>query len=300
MKITNFKVDNNEIQRTTPSPTRIVAGSVGTDAVQFQFDATVWADLTATAVFQAGGIEKSVLITDKTAAYEIPFEAMTTAGTCLRVGVFGVDAAGQVIVPTTYAKVCDSILAGANMDAEAPNAENENIYAQWVAAVANSAADASSAAQQANEDAALAQSAAQNAQECVDQAVLEVANKMPMISTDQYWMIWDEATDTYQNSGVYVVGAQGEQGEQGVQGDAFTYADFTAQQLADLKGEKGDKGDTGAQGDAFTYADFTAVQLAGLKGEKGDTGATGAKGEKGDTGDVGATGASGAQGAAFS
>ena len=35
------------------------------------------------------------------------------------------------------------------------------------------------------------------------------------------------------------------------------------------RGEKGDKGD------AFTYSDFTAEQLAALKGEKGDTGATG-------------------------
>lgn len=47
----------------------------------------------------------------------------------------------------------------------------------------------------------------------------------------------------------------------GEKGDAFVYADFTAEQLAALKGEKGD---------AFTYSDFTAEQLAALKGEKGD------------------------------
>lgn len=35
-----------------------------------------------------------------------------------------------------------------------------------------------------------------------------------------------------------------------------------------IQGEKGDKGD------AFTYSDFTSEQLAALKGEKGDTGAT--------------------------
>ena len=52
-------------------------------------------------------------------------------------------------------------------------------------------------------------------------------------------------------------------GNKGDKGDAFTYSDFTAEQLAALKGEKGD---------AFTYSDFTAEQLAALKGEKGDTG----------------------------
>ncbi|MGI6535109.1 MAG: BppU family phage baseplate upper protein [Eggerthellaceae bacterium] len=106
----------------------------------------------------------------------------------------------------------------------------------------------------------------------------------------------------------------------GEKGDAFTYSDFTSEQLAALKGEKGDQGATGAtgatgpKGDSFTYADFTAEQLASLKGEKGDTGDTGPQGpqgetgpqgpqgEKGDTGDTGPqgpqgeTGATGAQG----
>ncbi len=54
-----------------------------------------------------------------------------------------------------------------------------------------------------------------------------------------------------------------------------------------VQGPKGDKGDTGLKGDAFTYADFTQEQLASLKGPKGD---------KGDTGDTGAAGAQGPQG----
>ena len=52
-------------------------------------------------------------------------------------------------------------------------------------------------------------------------------------------------------------GQQGPQGPQGAQGDPFTYEDFTAEQLAVLKGEKGDKGDkgdTGAQGVSVTGA----------------------------------------------
>lgn len=65
---------------------------------------------------------------------------------------------------------------------------------------------------------------------------------------------------------------QGATGAKGDKGDPFTYADFTAEQLATLKGEKGDTGPKGepgadgAKGDAFTYADFTAEQLAALKG----------------------------------
>lgn len=45
-----------------------------------------------------------------------------------------------------------------------------------------------------------------------------------------------------------------------------------------IKGAKGDKGDKGDTGTAFTYSDFTAEQLAALKGEKGDKGYTPVKG----------------------
>lgn len=43
---------------------------------------------------------------------------------------------------------------------------------------------------------------------------------------------------------------------------------------ADLKGDHGEPGKRGDKGDPFTYADFTAEQLAALKGDKGDPGTT--------------------------
>lgn len=52
-------------------------------------------------------------------------------------------------------------------------------------------------------------------------------------------------------------------GAPGQKGDAFTYEDFTQEQLDALKGRPGDKGDP------FTYADFTPAQLADLKGADG-------------------------------
>ena len=55
------------------------------------------------------------------------------------------------------------------------------------------------------------------------------------------------------------------------------------------KGDTGPQGEKGDKGDAFTYSDFTADQLTLLKGEKGDTGP---QGPKGDTGAVGADGKS--------
>ena len=49
----------------------------------------------------------------------------------------------------------------------------------------------------------------------------------------------------------------------GKQGKAFTYADFTSEQLENLKGPKGDKGekgDVGEKGENFTYDDMTQEQ----------------------------------------
>lgn len=52
----------------------------------------------------------------------------------------------------------------------------------------------------------------------------------------------------------------------------------------------------GAKGEPFRYSDFTAEQLAALKGERGLQGLQGAKGDKGDKGDQGLQGAKGDKG----
>ena len=97
-------------------------------------------------------------------------------------------------------------------------------------------------------------------------------------------------------------GPKGDQGEQGVQGpagpkgNAFTYDDFTEEQLASLKGPKGDTGDVGPQGPKGDTGDTGAQGpqgeqgIQGPEGPKGDTGPAGPQGLKGDKGDTGATG----------
>lgn len=71
------------------------------------------------------------------------------------------------------------------------------------------------------------------------------------------------------------------------------------EKVSTVTGQKGDPGPKGDKGDPFTYADFTPDQLATLKGPKGDQGPRGldgAKGEPGPKGDQGIQGVAGERG----
>ena len=100
-------------------------------------------------------------------------------------------------------------------------------------------------------------------------------------------------------------GEKGLQGAPGEKGNPFTYADFTAEQLAALQGPKGDKGDTGEQGPQGEKGDtgpqgpkgIQGIQgIQGPKGEKGDTGEQGPQGPQGEVGPQGIQGIQGPQG----
>ena len=87
-------------------------------------------------------------------------------------------------------------------------------------------------------------------------------------------------------------------GERGPKGDAFTYEDFTQEQLNALKGPQGEPGAKGDKGDAFTYADFTPEQLEALRGPQGIQGVPGQTGPAGEPGIQGPKGDKGDQGQA--
>ena len=64
----------------------------------------------------------------------------------------------------------------------------------------------------------------------------------------------------------------GRQGPKGDPGEAFTYDDFTEEQLAALQGPQGPAGPKGETGDPFEYDDFTPEQLENLRGKDGASG----------------------------
>ena len=73
----------------------------------------------------------------------------------------------------------------------------------------------------------------------------------------------------------------------GEKGDAFTYEDFTEEQLASLKGENGKDGISVTHswnGTTLTVTSASGTSSANLKGEKGDKGETGATGTNGTNG----------------
>lgn len=140
------------------------------------------------------------------------------------------------------------------------------------------------------------------------------------------------ATDTYQinlTDGSHTTfavtngktGTTGATGAQGPQGAAFTYADFTPEQLAALVGPQGPQGPAGTNGTdgkdgddgadgvsvtgaiidtnghlILTFSAGSPVDVGLVKGPKGDTGAQGPQGEQGETGPQGPRGNTGEKG----
>ena len=80
--------------------------------------------------------------------------------------------------------------------------------------------------------------------------------------------------------------------------DLSTYATKAEveEKVSTVAGPKGDPGPKGDKGDPFTYADFTPDQLAALKGPKGDQGIQGVPGPQGPIGPVGPKGDRGEKG----
>lgn len=83
------------------------------------------------------------------------------------------------------------------------------------------------------------------------------------------------------------IGPIGLTGETGPRGDAFTYEDFTPEQLEALRGPEGPQGEPGQRGERGPEG---PQGVQGVQGVQGPRGATGLRGPTGPQGDPGADG----------
>lgn len=97
MEILKFQVLNNTI-RIVQSPRIITSGTVGIP-VDFSFDAS-WNGLDKLTVFRAGSV--SITVKDPKV---VPWEVLVTPNVWLKVGVYGVNAEGTIVIPTVWASV---------------------------------------------------------------------------------------------------------------------------------------------------------------------------------------------------
>ena len=97
METLKFQVINNTI-RVTQRPHIITSGMIGLP-LEFSFDAS-WDGLDRLTVFRAG--EVSVTVKDPKV---VPWEVLVTPNVWLKVGVYGVNAEGTIVIPTVWASV---------------------------------------------------------------------------------------------------------------------------------------------------------------------------------------------------
>ena len=281
MKIAEVQVSGCrcETVRLEPIPRGIV-GAV----VAVEYTDSAWDSLRKTVVFR-GAETKDVL--DAGSEVTIPAEVVSKAGGSLYMGVYGVDAENQVVIPSIWTEL-GVIQGAATPSGDASTEPSLPVWAQIQAMVG----DLEALDTEVKSDlVAAVNEALTKVGEIDPEAVQKIVDDYlktnpsqagsdgkdgitPTIGENGNWYLGD--TDTGKPSRG-AAGAKGTDGANGKDG---------------AKGDKGDPGEKGDKGDAFTYADFTAEQLAALKGEKGDKGDPGAKGNPGEKGNPGADGKS--------
>ena len=88
----------------------LTSGMVGAQC-EFIFD-EAWDGLDKTAVFSSGTTQRDVLLGSSICT--VPWEALQHSGYSLKVGVFGTNKDGTLVIPTVYVN-CGTILEGANL-----------------------------------------------------------------------------------------------------------------------------------------------------------------------------------------
>ena len=112
----------------TERPDPITTGMVGLRA-EFTFSAD-WDGLQKTAVCVGSGVTKDVL--DVQDAITVPHECLTDPASELKVGVYGVNSSGDLVIPTVYA-YCGRLFRGADPSGDESADPTLSIWAQLLA-----------------------------------------------------------------------------------------------------------------------------------------------------------------------
>ena len=207
----------------------------------------------------------------------IPWECLSEADERLLVGVYGMDEAGTVVIPTVYAD-CGWIWPGADPAGDPAADPTGPFYAGLLAealekAKASGAFDGPAGPEGKTGPAGpKGDSGDSYTVKGLYATIAELQAAHPTGSAGDAWFVGTEDSNV-----VY-------------QWDVDQAAWVNVGALKGPKGDKGDTGDTGPQGPQGDKGD------TGPQGPKGDTGETGPQGPKGDTGAQGDTGPQGPKG----
>lgn len=250
-----MKIAEVKVAKTTCETTRLVPipkGIVGA-TVSIEYTDSVWDDLQKTVVFRSA-VTKDVLAAGNEVV--VPAEVVSRAGMNLYMGVYGVNAANNVVIPTIWTDL------GMIRSAAAPSGDTSSdpslpVWAQIQAMIGD--LDNLDTAAKSNLVAAINEALTKGGGEVNPAAVQKIVEDYlkanpPQAGTDGK----DGITPTIGENGNWYLGDTD-----------------TGKPSRGAAGAKGDKGDPGMQG---------APGAKGEKGDKGEPGENGAPGEKGAPG----------------
>lgn len=287
-----FEIDGMRLTRT--SDAYVTEGSKNFVQLLFTFSDD-WDGIDKWALFARDNKTYEVAIVDGKCI--VPYECARTSGQ-FQLTVVGKANEGEVIATTSDKAVRVSSNEFEENPAGSETRLTNTFLVDTLAKVKEYADKAENAGIEVDKAVESAQNAAaseKNAKGYADKAkeYSESVNVyIPSVSQDGV-MTWTNKAGLANPAPVNVKGERGEKGEQGVKGDTGARGERGEQGPQGLQGLRGEKGD---KGDAFKYTDFTAAQLAALKGPKGDIGLQGPRGEQGPKGDTGLQGPQGERG----
>ena len=236
----------------------ITAGMIGAQ-VQIDYNDEIWDSLHKTVVFR-GAVTKDV-ITDEVIV-TIPAEVVAKYGVALQVGVYGVDAENNIVIPTIWADL-GIVRDSAQSSGDATTDPSLPVWAQIQGMIGN--------LDDLDTDAKSSLVAA------INEALTKGGGEVDPATVQKI-------VEDYLKANPPQGGADGKDGITptiGENGNWYLGDTDTGKPSRGVDGAKGDKGEPGPAGPQGEK---------GEKGEKGDTGATGPQGDTGPQGPVGPAG----------